>query len=161
MIELKLKKRGDCSAVAVCSPCPQWCFSKEEIQKVCKGKKVFLIPFMCSFPKKLEELKGVEKLGVLACGAGAQAVAEHCTDSFPLCDTRETFVKNPSLRRYCFGCGDCSIEETLGVCIYRCPKEMRNGPCGGVRNGKCEVPGVGDCVWAKIALKLGIVPNRK
>jgi hypothetical protein len=30
-----------------------------------------------------------------------------------------------------------------------CPKNLRNGPCGGVRqNGKCEVKPDMDCVWA-------------
>jgi len=33
-----------------------------------------------------------------------------------------------------------------------CPKGMLNGPCGGVRNGMCEVSGT--CVWVKIYAKL-------
>ncbi|MBT8098107.1 MAG: methylenetetrahydrofolate reductase C-terminal domain-containing protein, partial [Gammaproteobacteria bacterium] len=33
-------------------------------------------------------------------------------------------------------------------CPMNCPKQMRNGPCGGVRsNGKCEVNPDMDCVW--------------
>jgi len=33
-----------------------------------------------------------------------------------------------------------------------CPKGMLNGPCGGVRDGMCEVDG--PCVWVKVYAKL-------
>ena len=33
-----------------------------------------------------------------------------------------------------------------------CPKRMLNGPCGGVRDGMCEVEG--ECVWVRIYGKL-------
>ncbi|MFH1054800.1 MAG: methylenetetrahydrofolate reductase C-terminal domain-containing protein [Candidatus Altiarchaeota archaeon] len=33
-----------------------------------------------------------------------------------------------------------------------CPKNMLNGPCGGVQNGMCEVGG--PCVWVKVYSKL-------
>ena len=33
-----------------------------------------------------------------------------------------------------------------------CPKRMLNGPCGGVRDGMCEVGG--PCVWVKAYAKL-------
>ena len=29
----------------------------------------------------------------------------------------------------------------------RCPKQMRNGPCGGSMNGKCEVFPDRRCIW--------------
>ncbi|MFQ5588278.1 MAG: methylenetetrahydrofolate reductase C-terminal domain-containing protein [Nitrospiria bacterium] len=43
-------------------------------------------------------------------------------------------------------------EETGGICpIVGCPKELVNGPCGGVRSGgKCEVIEDFDCVWVNI-----------
>lgn len=165
MIDLKLRdKARSVDTVVVCAPCPQWFFSKKELDAVCKGKKVLTIPYLCSGVKPIgDKLKGVKSAGVLACGAGAQVVAELVNDVVPLCDSRETFVRNPDLRHYCFGCGDCSIEETMGVCVFRCPKNMRNGPCGGVRDGKCEVPGVGACVWIDIFKKMsenGFVLNR-
>jgi len=28
-----------------------------------------------------------------------------------------------------------------------CPKQMLNGPCGGVEDGKCEIGG--ECTWVK------------
>jgi hypothetical protein len=35
-------------------------------------------------------------------------------------------------------------------CPMNCPKQLRNGPCGGVRaNGNCEVEPDMPCVWVK------------
>jgi hypothetical protein len=47
---------------------------------------------------------------------------------------------------------DHLCESTGGICpIVGCPKELVNGPCGGVREGgKCEVIEDLDCVWVKI-----------
>ncbi|MFH1285885.1 MAG: methylenetetrahydrofolate reductase C-terminal domain-containing protein [Candidatus Micrarchaeota archaeon] len=46
------------------------------------------------------------------------------------------------------------MEESAETIVERfsraCPKNMKNGPCGGVRNGKCEVSGRGACVWCEI-----------
>ncbi|MDX1498467.1 MAG: methylenetetrahydrofolate reductase C-terminal domain-containing protein [Woeseiaceae bacterium] len=45
-------------------------------------------------------------------------------------------------------CGQCIVGWTGLSCPMNCPKKMRNGPCGGVRqNGKCEVEPDMDCVW--------------
>jgi hypothetical protein len=39
----------------------------------------------------------------------------------------------------------------LGVCpVSRCAKKLFNGPCGGSRNGKCEVNSETDCAWQLI-----------
>ena len=40
-----------------------------------------------------------------------------------------------------------SADEKIDAFSRACPKLMRNGPCGGVRDGRCEVPGRGKCVW--------------
>ena len=45
-------------------------------------------------------------------------------------------------------CGKCVVGSTGMACPMNCPKQLRNGPCGGVRqNGKCEVEPTMDCVW--------------
>jgi len=48
----------------------------------------------------------------------------------------------------CQMCGDCILSSTGMSCPMNCPKTMRNGPCGGVReNGNCEVKPDMRCVW--------------
>ena len=50
----------------------------------------------------------------------------------------------------CQSCGQCVLHYTGMTCPMNCPKNLRNGPCGGVRlNGKCEVKPENDCVWVK------------
>lgn len=47
-------------------------------------------------------------------------------------------------------CGQCILKHNGFVCPMRCPKKLRNGPCGGVRaDGSCEVYPDLQCVWAK------------
>jgi hypothetical protein len=48
----------------------------------------------------------------------------------------------------CRMCGMCNLKGTGMTCPMTCPKNLRNGPCGGVRaNGKCEVKSDMDCIW--------------
>lgn len=48
----------------------------------------------------------------------------------------------------CRMCGMCNLRGTGMTCPMTCPKNLRNGPCGGVRpDGKCEVLPEMDCVW--------------
>ena len=45
-------------------------------------------------------------------------------------------------------CGQCVVSYTGGSCPMNCPKQIRNGPCGGVRSdGFCEVIPDMPCVW--------------
>jgi hypothetical protein len=48
----------------------------------------------------------------------------------------------------CRMCGQCALPATAYACPMTCPKQLRNGPCGGVGvDGSCEVyPGL-RCVW--------------
>jgi hypothetical protein len=48
----------------------------------------------------------------------------------------------------CRMCGQCALPVTAYACPMTCPKQLRNGPCGGVSpDGSCEVyPGM-RCVW--------------
>jgi methylenetetrahydrofolate reductase (NADPH) len=48
----------------------------------------------------------------------------------------------------CKMCGQCALSSTGMSCPTNCPKNMRNGPCGGVRpDGNCEVTPTMPCVW--------------
>lgn len=49
----------------------------------------------------------------------------------------------------CRMCGDCTLYACAFLCAEAdCPKRMNNGPCGGSRDGWCEVyPGEKRCFW--------------
>ncbi|HEX6519557.1 MAG TPA: methylenetetrahydrofolate reductase C-terminal domain-containing protein [Streptosporangiaceae bacterium] len=50
----------------------------------------------------------------------------------------------------CRMCGQCALPVTGYVCPMGCPKELRNGPCGGVgSDGSCEVYPELRCVWVE------------
>jgi len=50
---------------------------------------------------------------------------------------------------HCQDCGDCSLPEIAYLCPEsQCAKSQRNGPCGGTRQGLCEV-GEKQCIWAR------------
>jgi hypothetical protein len=50
----------------------------------------------------------------------------------------------------CQMCGQCVLHSTGMTCPMNCPKQLRNGPCGGVRpDGNCEVKPDMKCVWLK------------
>ena len=50
----------------------------------------------------------------------------------------------------CKMCGQCILHSTGMTCPMTCPKNLRNGPCGGVRaNGHCEVKPEMRCVWVQ------------
>lgn len=50
----------------------------------------------------------------------------------------------------CRMCGQCVLHSTGMTCPMTCPKNLRNGPCGGVReDGGCEVVPEMRCVWVE------------
>ena len=96
---------------------------------------------------------------VLACGQGTHTVMD-ATDGgqiHPGCDTvfgGETLTDN-QINEYCSLCGECIIEATGGLCpVTSCAKGLLNGPCGGAKNGKCEVDPERDCGWQLIYERL-------
>jgi hypothetical protein len=49
----------------------------------------------------------------------------------------------------CKDCGDCSLPDIAFLCPEsQCAKNQRNGPCGGTRDGKCEVFDF-ECIWGR------------
>jgi hypothetical protein len=48
----------------------------------------------------------------------------------------------------CQMCAQCALPTTGYACPMTCPKQLRNGPCGGVgADGSCEVYPSMRCVW--------------
>jgi hypothetical protein len=60
----------------------------------------------------------------------------------------------------CRMCGQCVLSSTGMACPMNCPKTLRNGPCGGVRdNGNCEVKPDMKCVWVEAYRGAQRIPN--
>ena len=49
----------------------------------------------------------------------------------------------------CQACGNCVLSYMEYVCPQTCPKNLRNGPCGGTSNGRCEVEDR-PCIWVAV-----------
>jgi ferredoxin len=125
------------------------------------GKKIsgaIVIEAPCDDRMVLKSLKGKKKtvegsdgLLVMSCGAGVQTVAELAdVTTYPALES--LFLgRTKRLGKFyemCLMCGDCTLEETGGICsVARCSKHLLNGPCGGSHNGKCEVDPKYDCAW--------------
>lgn len=60
----------------------------------------------------------------------------------------------------CQMCGQCVLSSTGMSCPMNCPKQMRNGPCGGVRDdGNCEVRPEMRCVWVEAVAGAARIPG--
>jgi ferredoxin len=102
-----------------------------------------------------DETDQADSFLILSCGQGIHTVMD-ATDGgavHPGCDTifgGET-VDDNFITEYCSLCGDCIVENTGGLCpVTLCAKSLLNGPCGGARDGKCEVDRNRDCGWQLI-----------
>ena len=101
----------------------------------------------------------------LGCGAGVQALAERFATIpvYPGLNTQFMGILESQgvWTEKCSGCGNCRLGEFAGICpITRCAKHLLNGPCGGSRDGRCEVNADTDCGWQLIhdrGAKLGIL----
>lgn len=103
-------------------------------------------------------LKPEDTVLVLSCGSGVQAVGK-IIDNIVIPGLDSLFlakIKNLShFEKVCSMCGNCVLGETGGICpVTRCPKHLRNGPCGGSSDGKCEVNRDHDCAWYLIYERL-------
>ena len=104
-----------------------------------------------------EDTKAIEEADcilVMACAYGVQTLALY-TDKpvYPALDTLFMGQEmSPGIfSEVCVQCGECVLAWTGGICpLAGCPKGLLNGPCGGSKNGKCEVSAVKDCAWELI-----------
>lgn len=109
--------------------------------------------------KHEKEIDNAKRILVLACGNGVQTVSE-ILDDFEIIPGTDTLflgeIKHANeFEKRCNLCGECIQDIFGGICpISRCPKNMLNGPCGGLKDGKCEINSDIDCVWDLIYKRL-------
>jgi methylenetetrahydrofolate reductase (NADPH) len=68
----------------------------------------------------------------------------------------EYAVKRPMFG--CEECGNCVLGHMEYVCPQTCPKQMRNGPCGGTLLGRCEVVDK-PCIWVNVMARAEATDN--
>ena len=106
------------------------------------------------------QTEGVEAILSLACGVGVQTLAQVLPD-LPVFPAQNTLFigmeerEEGTFEEGCVACGNCLLALTGGICpLARCAKNLLNGPCGGSRNGKCEIDPEKDCAWDLICKRL-------
>ncbi|HDR15334.1 MAG TPA: hypothetical protein ENN79_07635 [Desulfobacteraceae bacterium] len=109
--------------------------------------------------ENLEIPPSIDAILSLACGAGVQTVSEVYPRLPVIPALNTTFlgaVDEPGIwEEKCRGCGDCILAQTAGICpVTRCAKQLFNGPCGGSRDGKCEIRDDVPCAWNLIIERL-------
>jgi len=104
--------------------------------------------------EKESEVNRADGILVLACGGGTQSVREASNkNTHPGCNTLFLGVveRFGQFSERCSLCAECILEKTKGLCpITLCTKGLLNGPCGGAKEGKCEVDPEKDCGWQLI-----------
>ncbi len=108
--------------------------------------------------RDIKPLAEAEAIVSMACGSGCQTVAANA--KVPVYPANDTIFVGLTERvgmfhETCRTCGDCVLGETGGICpMTQCAKSLVNGPCGGQKNGKCEVNPENDCAWIAIYKRL-------
>ena len=104
-----------------------------------------------SLVSKNEKIMEADCILTMGCGSGASVIASIV--DVPVTGTNDTMSLggclglNPS-RNLCVMCGECNVGDFTGICPNsQCPKFQMNGPCGGSKNGKCEVFKEKECIW--------------
>lgn len=105
------------------------------------------------------EIDAADSLVVMTCGIGVQATAAVVNKlTHPAANTINVGGASGTWRgsERCRECGDCVLDLTGGICpLTACTKWLINGPCGGAKDGRCEVePDVRPCGWNLIYERL-------
>jgi hypothetical protein len=155
---------GECSTDCKTGGEPEVLKMKQDLERAGKIITGYCIPsapcvaakLKNELAKNINALKQSEAVLVLSCGLGIQsfknndrlrlAVFGACNTLFgAVMDSQGNFFETCSM------CAECILNETAGICpLTLCPKGLLNGPCGGVKKGKCETDNDKDCAWVLI-----------
>jgi ferredoxin len=137
----------------------------ESIGKIITGSCIPSAPCVAAklkseIAKNIKALQEADAVLVLACGLGVQSFRDNDRlglSVFPALNTTFGAVMDSKGNFYekCSMCGECVLDRTGGICpVTLCPKGLLNGPCGGMKRGKCEVDNEQDCAWVLIYREL-------
>jgi ferredoxin len=106
-----------------------------------------------------QEASGFSAVLSMACGVGVNYMTEILGGPLVLPAMNTLFmganIRQGEWAECCAGCGNCTLDKTGGICpVARCSKSFMNGPCGGTRDGKCEVNPQTDCAWVLIVKRM-------
>ena len=140
----------------------------KQLLKCGVAKTIVVTDYICDpenltahLQKHTGEIGTADALLVFSCGVGVQTAAEILPHKrvYAACDTYPLpgFQGVTPPEYDCAQCGECRLNDTGGICpVTLCPKSLVNGPCGGCKNGKCEVDKDIDCGWDRIYKRLKI-----
>ncbi len=180
MLMTKLKSKEDILSVAEgklfiinCRGCKEVGFPEAEAKELEKELSaegrvsgIMTTDYICNLENiklrlrgHMAEIEEADTILVLSCGVGVQTLAEIFEEKKVCagCDTLRLpgFQGVTPLEYDCGQCGECYLNLTGGICpITACSKSLVNGPCGGTKNGKCEVDPEMDCGWERIYRRL-------
>ncbi len=160
--------------IAGCGTCATTCRTggveevaamREALEKA--GKLVtgtLVIPTACDtvthecLEQNRQALEDAQVVIVMSCAFGVQTITGYAgRPVHPALDTLFFGLETAPGRfsEVCSQCGECVLAETAGICpVTSCHKGLLNGPCGGTKDGKCEIDNSIDCAWTLIYERL-------
>ena len=181
MLITKLKNKEELTSlfekkpfIMKCFGCKEVHFPEDEIEQLIKENEnkitgISRIDYLCReefsrlyLAQYVSKIENSGAIIVFSCGVGVQVIAKLCPERqvFAGCDTfyldgfQGISVQNVN----CEQCGQCYLNYTGGICpITACAKGLLNGPCGGAKDGKCEVNKEMDCGWELIYKRLKLL----
>ncbi|MBA2123647.1 hypothetical protein B9J78_01715 [bacterium Unc6] len=165
--------------VIKCYGCKEVYFPEEEINEFLSENRerisgIVRLDYLCNedFSKEYMEkykndIENSKSILVFSCGVGVGVISKIISQILLLgeeeryvftgCDTSYVngFQGLDIQPSDCRQCGECYLNSTGGICpITACAKYLLNGPCGGYKNGKCEVNPQMECGWVRIYNRL-------
>jgi len=112
-----------------------------------RRKTALRVPVKYRFSRKLHAAVFADDAPLFPAGRAFYGAVEKSKTATRLAHAAEQAAKVTLFD--CRDCGDCSLPDIAYVCPEsQCAKNQRNGPCGGTRDGLCEVYDT-ECIWSQ------------
>jgi len=119
----------------------------EYLESKRRRKTELRVPLNYRFSRRLHVAAFEPDAPLFPAGRAFYRTVEKASPAKKVAHLLEQAVKVPMFG--CRDCGDCSLPEIAYVCPEsQCAKNQRNGPCGGTREGLCEVYD-SECIWSQ------------